>query len=173
MDFRRKVSRVVGLLGLVTLFAFSPDAFAGSRDMKKFGIFGGLLGTPYPSLWGVNAGFNALSFVRVTGGFGSTSVSGTGYTLDATTLGGEAKFLIPNWNFSPSAAFGYSYVSATITGTGADLSSLGGLSGSDGATYMAFGLDWQTNYGLNLGFDVKVPLAAGTSLPGIYLGWYF
>ena len=162
---------VLTLSMLVALIA--QPALAGSRDTKKLGLYVGFLAEPIPSVVGFNIGYNLASFVRLSAGYGTISLTGTGYEVKATTIAGEAKFMLPDWNFTPFATLGYSNVDMTVTGTGADTSSLGGLGASAGTLTYGFGIDWQTNFGFNLGFSYKMVSKTGDGLPGFYLGWYF
>ena len=160
-------------LGLVLAVAATSQEARADRTAKPFGVYLGLLGNPFPSIWGVNVGYNALPFLRGSIGYGKTSVSDPTITVDASTIAFEAKGTVPDWNFSPCVSLGYTNVSMTISGTGST-DSLAGLSGSGGSMYVGFGFDWQTNVGFALGLEYKLLLTSGGSgLPAIYLGWYF
>jgi hypothetical protein len=171
-NFMRKSKAGWLMIALGVVGLNISTASAGSRDVDKVGIFFGFIGAPFPSIFGVNAGYNAASFLRGSVGVGFTNVSDPTLTVKATTLNAEAKALIPGWNFSPTAALGFSHVSMTVTGTG-DTSALGGLTGSGSAFYAGPGIDWQTGYGFNLGFEYKILFKTSDGLPSIYFGWYF
>ena len=151
----------------------TPDAQASARSTKKFGLSVGILTEPFLSLMGYNVSYNIKQWVRVTAGYGTSSASGSTYNIDVNTIALDAKLFLLDWNFAPYVDVGYSKISGTVTGTG----DLGGLrlSQTGGAIYYGAGIDWQTYFGFNLGFNLKMMSLGGqsASIPGFYAGWYF
>jgi len=151
----------------------AQDAFAQSNRMKnRIGIHIGLLGDPFPTLIGFNANYNVMDWARVTAGYGSLTVTGTGGDLTASTFGFGGRFFVPDWNFSPVVGISWATVSVTITG-GA-IGDVGGFTGSGSHLYATFGFDWQTGMGFSLGAGYNLSLKSGVGgLPYVNLGWYF
>lgn len=157
---------VVGLTGLC------DRAEASSRALKKFGLGYGLLSEPSPSATGFSAKYNFKPWLQFAGGYGS--IGGVAKTFGASAKG----FVIPSWNFSPYV--GLSYGITSLSGEFELASkSIGGVDSLKTLSAL-FGLDWQTNFGLNLGIDVSYFVSApelkdaGISvLPGFHIGWFF
>lgn len=162
------------LLVAMAMLLPAPEASAGSRASKKIGIGIGLITEPFPSLLGYNLSYNLSDKFRLTGGYGSVSATGTGFSLDVKTWGMNLKYFPLSWNFAPFLEGGASSVSGTITGTG----TVSGLSvASTGVFYSAgCGIDWQTGIGFNLGLSYKFLFgknSGNVAAPGLHLGWYF
>lgn len=157
----------------IQLFLGRPEAEASSRSTKKIGLSVGILTEPFVSLMGYNLSYNIKQWLRVTAGYGTSKVTGSSFNIDVNTIALDAKFFLLDWNFAPYVDLGYSKISGKVTGTG----DLGGLSLSQtgGAIYYGAGIDWQTYFGFNLGFNVKMMTLNGqkATIPGAYLGWYF
>jgi hypothetical protein len=169
----KKIYSLVLALVLIQSAIRLPEASASSRSVKKFGVGVGLITEPFPSVIGYNVSYNLAQFLRLGVGYGSISASGAGYSFDVKTIAVDAKAFLLDWNLSPFVNLGFTNVSGTISGTG----SASGLSltSTGSSIYYGGGLDWQTNFGFNIGFDFKVMSIGGQSLsaPGAYFGWYF
>jgi hypothetical protein len=112
--------------------------------------------------------------LRLTAGYGSINASATGFNVDVTTIGVDAKLFLLDWSFAPFVSGGFTSVSGTISGTGT--TSGIALANTGTAASVGFGVDWQTWVGFNLGLEYKTILGSSlgiTGLPGLYLGWYF
>lgn len=172
---------VIAILAVISIFVSNPSAHAESSRMNnRVGFYLGVFGDPFPSFVGINLGLNALDFLRfhigygsVTGTVTSTSSPGQNANFTFTTIGGGAKFLVPDWNFSPLLGIGFSQVSVTSSGP-STTNTLYGFNGSATAGYAALGFDWQANIGFNLGFGYNWSLISGAGgLPYGQIGWFF
>lgn len=162
-------------LGFLTTF-IGQSARAGDEDSRtshRFGIYGSVLGDPFPSLFGINLAYNFTNFFRVNLGYGSVSASSGTTTLTATSIGAGAKLFIPHWSFSPVVGFNYTNVAISASGTVSGLS-VNGISVSGAFTNMSLGFDWQTQMGLMLGGGYNFGLSGGLGgAPFFNLGWFF
>jgi hypothetical protein len=169
----KKTFWAVALIALTQLITSAPEASAASRATKKIGLSIGLLTEPFPSVIGYSLSYNLFKQLRLTAGYGSISATGTGYTADLTTIAADAKLFVVDWNFAPFVSAGFSNVSGTITGT----STAGGTSLTQTGSAVVFGggIDWQMDWGLNLGLEYKTASIGGNSvaIPGFYFGFYF
>lgn len=176
------MNRVLKFLG-VSIFAlffvvlFSQPSFAmgeSSRSKNKLGVYASLLSDPYPSLWGINVGYNFVDFIRVTAAYGSLSAAGVTVTAGNAGL----KAFVPGWNFSPMVGANYSLVS-----TNANVINFGSINvvapaGTNFNTMsISMGFDWQADGGFMLGGAYTLPIGnsiwASTGLIGIHLGYFF
>jgi len=164
----------------VAFFAQSNLAWGAdgnSRSEHRFGLYFSILGDPFPSLWGINLAYNLASFMRIDAGYGSVSATFpdalSAPTITLTSIAGGAKFFIPGWSFSPVAGINYTNVNVSVTGN-LGSNTVYGISGSTSFLYSNFGFDWQTHYGLDIGFGYNLPFKAGVGgLPYVTLGWFF
>jgi len=173
--------KLFAVLSLILFIAPLGKADGGSEDSRskhRFGIYVSMLGDPFPSLYGINLGLNLASFARIHAGYGQVSTSipdlttGLNATLSATSMGGGLNLFIPNWSFSPTVGVGYTSVAVSKTGNIGSLT-VGGISSSANLLGANFGFDWQTHYGLDLGFGYSYIPSLSTGLPYISLGWFF
>jgi hypothetical protein len=166
----------------VTLTLISVNSFAvvetvssaklepSHRMQKRAGAYLGILGDPFPTLIGVNLGYNVFDFLRATAGIGQVSASTGASTASATTLGAGARFLVPGWSLSPSAGLSVAYLAYASDGLGI---SLGNYGAGGLHAYASFGVDWQTEGGFNLGLGYNVSFRSGFGgMPYINLGWF-
>ncbi len=167
------------VLILAGLFLMNPMAKADSRGDDELGLYGDVVGDPFPGLWGVNLAYNITDFLRLNAGYGSfpstslTVGTATG-TLSASSIGGGAKFFVPGWNLSPTVGINYTNLSVGMSGVSVSGLSVGGLSASGSVFYATFGLDWQTSYGLDIGAGYNFMFSPTTGgLPYLNLGWFF
>lgn len=174
---------LVAFFAIISIFIANPSAQAESGRMNnRFGFYLAAFGDPFPSLLGINLGINATDFLRfhlgygsITGTVSSTSAPGQNSNFTITTIGGGAKLLVPDWNFSPLLGIGYSQVTVTASGP-STTNTLYGFTGTATATtgYAAVGFDWQANVGFNLGFGYNWSLLPGVGgLPYAQIGWFF
>lgn len=165
---------LVVVVAAISFSAFSNVAHAGARSEHKIGLFAGIITEPFPSMYGFNAGYNILDFLRASAGIGFLNYTDPSYTLDVTTLNLDVKAFIPEIAFSPFVMIGVSKVSLVVAGTDPDLSALGGFGASGSSVVFGGGIDWQTHVGFNIGVSYKyVTIGEGGGLPGLYVGWYF
>jgi len=170
----KKLLFLIGAVFFFTTLLGSPDASAGTRSSKRIGLGLGLITEPFPSVLGFNLAYNVMDQLRLTAGYGSINASATGFNVDVTTIGVDAKLFLLDWSFAPFVSGGFTSVSGTISGTGT--TSGIALANTGTAASVGFGVDWQTWVGFNLGLEYKTILGSSlgiTGLPGLYLGWYF
>ncbi len=159
--------------------AFPQDAEADNdRTKHKFGLYGGILGDPFPTALGGNVAYNVTDFTRVTAGYGSFSVTSVSDKLTVTTIGIGAKFFLSERNLTPVVGLNYSNVTFKLTGTLGTLE-VAGLSASTGVMYVNFGVDWQAGSGFNLGagYNLSPRWSAQygwrvIGLPYLNFGWF-
>lgn len=171
--------RTRGLLGslLVAILAIGVIGenvqAQSNRSQKKLGLHIGLLGDPFPTLIGGNVNYNVMDWVRATVGYGSVTATVGSGELTASTFGAGARFMVPDWNFSP--VVGISWATVSVTASDPTLvGDVGGFSASASHMYATFGIDWQTGGGFNLGAGYNLSLKSGVGgLPYVNLGWYF
>ncbi|MGE0617110.1 MAG: hypothetical protein AB7P04_15885, partial [Bacteriovoracia bacterium] len=127
------------------------ESLGGSaRNSKRFGIYASLLGEPFPALYGFNLGYNVIDVFRFHAGYGMASTTSGNASISLKTIGFGVKAMVPGWNFTPVVGFGYSIATLTLTGNTSGLD-IGGFSASGNTMSVSFGIDWQTEYGLNFG----------------------
>jgi hypothetical protein len=152
----------------------SNEVTTDNRSARKLGAYIGILGDPHPTVVGFNVAYNVLDFMRASVGFGKVSVStltvgSSGFATEdtsMTTIGVAAKFLVPNWNLSPSASLGYSHVSIDSNAIVTDYKSSN--------IYLGLGGDWQAESGFNLGAGMNLSLNGGApAAPYINVGMFF
>ncbi len=145
----------------------------GSRSMHRFGVYVSVLGDPFPSLWGINVGYNLESWMRLHAGYGSTSVGSGTSTLTVSSLGGGVHFFVPGWSLSPVVGVSITNLTASVSGSVSGLS-VNGISSSGLFTYGSAGLEWQTYSGLTIGVGYNFGLSGGLGgAPSASFGWYF
>src|SRR5262249_31321358 len=101
-------------------------------------------------LMGGNLGLNATDWLRLDLGY-ATTVFGT-KKFDPQ-LQADAKFFIPQWDFSPFVGLGSGPASGTLA--------------------LMIGLDYTSSTGWNLGAGYSQVTTNGASGTFIYLGYYF
>ena len=169
--------KIIPFLGAVLFFITllgSPDANAGSRSNKKLGVGVGLITEPFPSILGFNLAYNIMDQLRLTAGYGTINASATGFSVDVTSIGLDAKLFLLDWSFAPFVSGGVTTVTGTVSGTGT--TSGISIANTGTAASVGFGVDWQTWIGFNFGLEYKTLLSSSlgsTGAPGLYLGWYF
>ena len=165
---------VVALFCVSSLFS-GVASQASSRSVDKIGLSLGLISEPAVSLLGYNLSYNLNNRLRVTAGYGSVSSSGSGFDIDVTTIGVNAKYFLLDWNFAPFVGAGASSIGGTVTGTG----DVGGINVSGTGVLFSglIGVDWQTSVGFLLGVEYALlfgkGISSGTGVPGFYVGWVF
>lgn len=152
----------------------STTEMTSDRMIKRAGAYLGVLGDPFPTLVGVNLGFNIFDFLRVHGGVGkissSTSFGTSSVSASATTVGAGARLFVPGWNLSPTLGLGAAAVLYTSDGAAIRVQ---GFDASGAHVYGSFGLDWQTASGFNLGLGYNISFRSGIGgLPYLNLGWF-
>ena len=167
----------VVVLAVAVIGVFHDARSQSSRMKNQLGVHIGLLGDPYPTLIGFNVNYNVMDFLRASAGYGSVSAdvtsNGTSGKLSLTTIGVGVRAMVPDWNLTPVVGLGWSTVSlsASVDGLTGDVA---GFKESTSHLYAAFGLDWQTGGGFNIGagynmsFKSEIP-----GVPYLNLGWYF
>lgn len=170
---RKSIGMLVIAAALCPLSQVRADD-SSARLNHRFGFYSSLLGDPFPSLWGVNIGFNLFRFLRLTGGYGSVSATfASGGTLSVTSIGGGAKLFMPSWNFSPVAGINYTNITVSASGL-AQGDAVNGISASGSAVYTNLGLSFQAGSGLMIEAGANVGLSGGvTTTPYAALGWFF
>lgn len=172
---------LVLVFAIFCVFIMSQNVRAeSSRLNHRVGIYGTVLGDPFPSLAGINLALNATDFLRFNVGYGSVSGSltstssptqSTNFTF--TTIGGGAKFMVPDWNFTPVLGINWSQVTVTTSGP-STTNTLYGYNSSASTSYVTLGLDWQAGIGFNLAFGFNESLTPGVGgLPYGQIGWFF
>ena len=155
------------LLSLASVFVFIVLGFApvshGStnRAAHNVGVYVDVMGDPFVSSTGFNIGYNAASFVRLSAGYGT--ISGVG-----TSIGATAKFMVPDWNFTPYVGVGYSVLTLNL-GT----STFGSFTLSGTAISVPVGFDFQAGNGFDIHFGYTLGVGISGGLPNLGLGWYF
>ena len=123
------------------------------------------LNDPVPAVAGISVGYNVLDFLRLTAGVGrfNSDYEYNGITLKtrSVTYGAGVRFLVPGWNLSPVVGVSWATIATE------------GFPNDDHHVYAVGGLEWQTDFGLNIGagyersFDAKIG-----GLPYLNVGWY-
>lgn len=164
---------VVLSLGLCVAVRQAEAASGSSRAEKKYGLYLGLLGDPFPSMWGINAAANFIGFIRAHLGYGSITVLTTNVTV--MNVGVEA--FVPDWNLSPFAGFGYNLISSNATSFIINGMTISNPPGTNlNVPVFSVGLEWQSEGGFLLGLSYNIPLGgawAGSSSPGLRIGYIF
>jgi hypothetical protein len=180
-----RYAKLIAAVFITGFFLLGSPVQAGSTRMEhRFGGYFSVIGDPFPTLIGINAGANVFDFMRVVVGYGkiSTTFQGedsngnlTNGTLSATTLGGGLRFFMPNWNFTPMVGLSFANVSVSLTGTSnTNGNTVDGFSGSQSHVYAAIGFDWQTHAGFNMGAGWNQSFLSGVGgLPYLNFGWFF
>jgi hypothetical protein len=148
-------------------------ADGGSRTLHRFGLYAGL-GDPFPSLWGIHAGYNLADFLRVTAGYGSF----TYFTVNVTSMNVGVKGFVPGWKVSPMVGVNYNLISSNATTITVNTLTFANPAGTNlNALTLNLGVDWQTDGGFLLGGAYNLPVGnalwSGGSTFGIYIGYFF
>ncbi len=156
--------------------ATSETTEASNRMKRRLGAYVGLFGDPYPTIVGINVAYNALDFLRVSGGLGqlsaSSSFGGADASATATTIGAGARFFVPGWSFSPVAGLGFAYVN--ISQSGGMKVSVNNFDSSGAHLYGTIGVDWQAGNGFNVGGGYNLSFKSGVGgQPYVNVGWFF
>lgn len=154
----------------------STNDAESNRVRRRFGVYAGFFGDPFPTIIGLNAAYNALDFLRLTAGFGqvssSLSLGGQDASATATTFGAGARFLVPGWSLSPMAGLSFAYVD--VTQSGGMTMTVNNFATSGAHVYGSLGLDWQASSGFNVGAGYNLSFKSGVGgQPYLNLGWYF
>ncbi len=156
---------------LVVLFlcvnVFGEAEIGASRSLrvkKRAGVMLGL-NDPVPAVLGLSVGYNVLDFFRLTAGVGrfNSDYNYNGYVLKtkSITYGAGGRFLIPGINLSPILGASWATIATE------------GFPNDDHHVYLVAGIEWQLEFGLNLGagyeqsFDSKIG-----GLPYLTAGWF-
>lgn len=148
-----------------------------ARMSNRAGAYIGILGDPFPTLLGVNLGYNVTDFMRVSVGGGRVSASigdgvGDGASASATTFGVGTRFFVPGWSISPTVGLGAAYVAVSQSG-GLSVS-VQNFNSSGGHIYGNLGVDWQMKGGFNAGLGYNLSFRSGIGgSPYLDLGWFF
>ena len=142
-----------------------------NRMLRKAGVYLGVLGDPFPTLLGVNLGYNLTDFMRATAGLGRVSATIGTAEASATTLGAGTRFFVPGWSLSPSAGVSFAYVSVSQSGGAAV--TVGNFTKSQAHIYANIGVDWQAASGFNVGAGYNLSFMGVGGMPYLNLGWYF
>lgn len=166
-------------LGARTPSESSQSTFFGTngpsdRMSKRAGAYLGILGDPFPTLLGVNVGYNAFDFLRLHAGIGRVSASAgigdSSLSASATTLGVGARALVPGWSLSPTVGLAAAMV--VYSSSGASIK-VNGFEASGAHVYASLGVDWQTPGGFNLGLGYNLSIRSGIGgLPYLNFGWF-
>ncbi len=144
---------------------------ASHRMNNKIGVGTGL-GNPFPSIFGLNFGYNVIDWLRLEAGFGELSVTSGTSSASVKTYGAGADFMMPGWSFSPLGGLHVSSVDVSKS-AGAELS-VQGIDKSTTLIYAKAGFDWQSSGGFNFGAGAIAGLSGGSG-NGSYLslGWFY
>ncbi len=160
-----------GMMGMSANAAEESTLGMSNRMKNRAGAYLGLIGDPFPTLAGVNVGYNFFDFFRATAGLGQMSTTIGSFSASATTIGAGGRFFVPGWNLSPVAGLSAAFVS--ISQSGGTSLSVNGFNQSGFHIYGTIGVDWQTASGFNLGVGYNLSFAPGVGgLPYLNLGWY-
>lgn len=177
------------LYGLLFILAQSQHCFAQEntvtakvddiRDQKKIGVYLGL-GTPYPSLIGVNVGYN-ISDLRITAGFAEletttslTYSSANGWSEEkakaSTYDAGVEYYFMHGESFRPVAGLHVGYVD--VSGKGEI--SIQGFKKDTVHAYANIGIDYmsQSGYQFALGYNQGI-VANGSGNIYVNTGRFF
>jgi hypothetical protein len=137
-----------------------------NRMNKKIGVSVGIVGDPYPSIFGVNGSYNLTDFVRASLGYGEVEIFGN----SLKTIGLGATAFVPGWSLTPT--FGMHYSNITAEGDG-ELE-IQGYKGSGNLAYTSLGFDWQAHNGFNISSGYNIPIT-GRGDGNVYAsaGWFF
>jgi hypothetical protein len=137
-----------------------------NRGLKKYGLYLGFIGDPFPTLWGMNLAFNGTEFVRATVGYGQIAM--------IKTFGFGAKFMVPKRNLSPVVGINWAKVTVKIDDSDTSDDEVDGFSASGDHVYINAGIDWTSKGGLNLGGGYNFSLKADVGgIPYINIGAFF
>ncbi len=174
---RAQVGTFYLFLLLSWVFFAGSQSHAGSdssRKSKVAGLYGALMGDPYPSAWGINAGVNLFGFTRVHAGFGSLSI----LTANLTAMNVGLTVFVPNWNLSPFVSGGYNLISSNATAFIVNGVTVANAPGTNlGSFVVQFGLEWQSEGGFLLAGLYTLPVGNavwnGAGAPGLHIGYMF
>lgn len=152
-----------------TAVAAAPAATpapGSNRATKKYGMYMGFIGDPFPTIWGLNAAFNGTDFMRATAGYGQIA--------SIKTFGFGAKFMVPKRNLSPVVGINWAKVTVKIDDLDEDDDDVEGFEDSGDHFYINAGIDWTSKGGLNLGGGYNFSLKADVGgIPYINVGAFF
>lgn len=148
------------------------DTSASARMKNRAGGYVGILGDPFPTIIGLNVGYNVFDFMRATAGLGQVSASVGTAEATATTVGAGARFFVPGWNLTPTAGLSMAYV--MVSKEGGMSVSVKNFDESGAHIYATLGIDYQASSGFNIGAGYNLSFKSGIGgLPYLNLGWFF
>lgn len=164
---------VFSVLYLTTGILSAEERAPSSRMNKRYGLYLGLLGDPFPTLLGLNAAVNATDFLRATAGWGRITGGSENDRVTIDTIGFGVKLLVPGNNLSPVVGLNWAKVSfeGDLDPSDEDVQ---GFRASDDHFYVNAGLDWTARGGFYLAGGLNISLRGGVPLiPYLNLGAFF
>jgi hypothetical protein len=147
------------------------------RDQRKIGAYASI-GTPFPTLTGLNLAYNLNKDTRVFLGYGETTVA-TSISINASgaavseskvnVIGLGANYFMTDWSFRPTIGATVSQVS--FSGEG-DMS-LNGVNKAGTVLSSQLGFDWQGESGYEVGLGYQLGLNVASSSVYINTGYFF
>lgn len=150
----------------------AEERAASSRMNKRYGLYLGLLGDPFPTILGLNGAVHATDFLRATAGWGRIT-GGENGAITIDTIGFGVKFLVPGNNLSPVVGLNWAKVSfkSDLDPNDEDVQ---GFRASDDHFYVNAGVDWTAKGGFYLGGGVNISLREGVPIiPYLNIGAFF
>lgn len=173
----KKILLLTIVLSQLGLAATSQTSTKQNRENDPFGAYLSI-GTPFPTLGGMNIAYNLNQDLRVFLGYGENEVtSSISFSEDsittgmskATVLGVGAQYFMSDWMFRP--ALGLTVSSVKFSGEGK--LSINGISEDGTILSSQLGLDWQSGSGYQLGFGLQSALNASASSMYVNTGYFF
>ena len=160
-----------------TVFASENVSTTNAHTNHTLGVFGAV-GTPFPTLTGMNVAYNLRPDIRLFFGGGENkfttglTFSNTGISTTTTTvsvMGGGAQYFMTDWGFKPNVGMTVSQVK--FEGDG-DVSIMG-ISKPGTILSAQAGFDWQSHSGYELGLGLQSALNVAASSIYLNSGWFF
>lgn len=173
-EYVKKPTLVLVLIVAVLPIIARPACANDSRMKDRWGIYGTLFGEPLISLMGLDVAYNATDFLRLNGGVGIFPAG----IANLVSLGVGAKFMVPNWEFTPflGGSFAQWFVPSSYGDIPLYNPGTGAIQPDPNYFYLMIGFDYQAKDGFDIGLGIAygsfIPAGYG-GVPDIFCGKYF
>ena len=160
-----------------TVFALENVSTTNARTNHTMGLIAAI-GTPFPTLTGLNVAYNLKPDLRLFFGGGENkfttglSFSDSGISTSTTTvsvMGGGAQYFMTDWGFKPTVGMTLSQVKFDGDGE----VSVMGINKPGTILSGQAGFDWQSHSGYEIGLGLQSALNVAASSIYLNSGWFF
>ena len=165
IGFRVRIKKFFLVIILLALTSNTcPRAFGKGRP-PRFYLYGSIFGDPFPSVPGINLGYQPKKFIRFFGGYGAFGYAG----LRSKEMAAGIKIIFPLHQVKPILGFAYGSVRnwdnsrIWLKFPGRRIGSLDNLENNSSYTYLSLGLekDLGSRFFIGAGYNIFATGATG------------